>query len=913
MITKMTIKWKLRFGFILLAMVGCVIGFVGISQIKKMNDADNHLYSRVTIALGALSHITNDFQKVRSTCRDMIDETNPQMVNSYAKEVDKLLDNIEKQGIVYERTVQTVEGLKKFTEFKTMVKQLHTDFENLKVLVREKKTEEAVILYRNKVYHSGLKTETAIQNLIEFKISRGKDGVENNSKTSNSAVNIMLLIIGLCVVLSFAASQFLSKIIYDIIQQLITETRKLSQSIMAGNLNTRGNENEINIEFRDIMVGFNSTINAVVGFLDNIPTPALIIDKEFNILYMNSAGAQLNNKTGKELIGSKCHDLFKTSDCRTNNCACFQTMVSGEINTREIDAHPGNMNLDIRYSAVPIKNEAGVVTGVLEVISDLTQVKHAMRKIDKISAYQSNEAAKLTSVLDRFAKGDLTFTISTELSDENTEEAKKIFNDIYSAVNRTSNVIQTLIADTNMLSQAAVEGNLAARADASKHSGDFRKIIEGINDTLDAVIGPLNVAANYIERISTGDMPDLIQENYHGDFNKIKNNINLLIGSLNQIIEKTKQVAKGDLSVTLDKRSEKDELMISLNEMINALNVIVGKVKMVAQGDLSVSLEKRSEKDELMISLNEMIQKVAGVIYEFQNAVEQITAVSFDISSGAQSMSQGANEQAAASEEVSSSMEEMASNIMQNTDNAMQTEKIAIMAAENIKRGNSATSMSAIAMKEIAEKITIISEIAFQTNILALNAAVEAARAGDQGRGFAVVASEVRKLAERSKMAADEINHVSKEGVSVATNAGKQLQDLVPEIEKTSRLIQEISAASIEQNSGAIQINNALVQLNQVTQQNASASEELATSAEELANQSEQLRDLISFFKLPQGDNGYLISAAHAEHLTSQARIKEQSKRYAKQENLKFERKAGVNINLRGNETDSMNHKYEKF
>jgi len=216
-------------------------------------------------------------------------------------------------------------------------------------------------------------------------------------------------------------------------------------------------------------------------------------------------------------------------------------------------------------------------------------------------------------------------------------------------------------------------------------------------------------------------------------------------------------------------------------------------------------------------------------------------------------MSQGATEQASASEEVSSSMEEMVSNIQQNTDNAIQTEKIAMMVATNIRKGNASAQRSAISMKDIADKISIISEISFQTNILALNAAVEAARAGEHGRGFAVVAAEVRKLAERSKVAAEEINQVSKDGVDIASSTGQQLEDLVPEIEKTTKLVQEISAASMEQNTGTDQINNALQQLNHVTQQNAASSEEQATSAEELANQSEHLREIISFFRIPGG------------------------------------------------------------
>lgn len=300
--------------------------------------------------------------------------------------------------------------------------------------------------------------------------------------------------------------------------------------------------------------------------------------------------------------------------------------------------------------------------------------------------------------------------------------------------------------------------------------------------------------------------------------------------------------------------------------IINPIKKGVTFAKEVAGGNLmaTVDVNQKDEIGELADSLRNMVQKLRDIVVNIISGAENIASASQQMSSTSQQMSQGANEQASSAEEVSSSMEEMVSNIQQNTDNAQTTEKIAIKATDGIKQGNESTKISVDSMKQIAEKITIVNDIAFQTNILALNAAVEAARAGEHGKGFAVVAAEVRKLAERSKVAADEIDELSKNGVAISEKAGQQLEEIVPEIEKTAKLVQEIAAASIEQNSGADQVNNAIQQLNQVTQQNAAASEEMATSSEELSSQADQLKELISYFKVDNQKN--VKSIEHKAH-----------------------------------------------
>lgn len=279
----------------------------------------------------------------------------------------------------------------------------------------------------------------------------------------------------------------------------------------------------------------------------------------------------------------------------------------------------------------------------------------------------------------------------------------------------------------------------------------------------------------------------------------------------------------------------------------------------LANGDLTTEIvvDRKDEIGLLAENMQLMGKRFREVISYVSSTSINLSAASHELSSTSQIVSQGSSEQASSSEEVSAAIEEMAANILQNRENAKQTEKIALNAEHDIYTGSARVAETVEAMREIATKISIIGEIAFQTNILALNAAVEAARAGENGRGFGVVAEEVGKLADKSKQAALEIDQLTKTSVFNAEATGKLMNEIVPEIQKTSQLIQEISVANKEQSAGADQINMAIQQLNMVTQQNAATSEELATNAVELAAQAEQLREIISFFKIGETEHDF--------------------------------------------------------
>ncbi len=353
--------------------------------------------------------------------------------------------------------------------------------------------------------------------------------------------------------------------------------------------------------------------------------------------------------------------------------------------------------------------------------------------------------------------------------------------------------------------------------------------------------------------------------------------------------------------------------VIIANSITKRIREAIETIKAMANGDLTqqISVTNNDEIGEMInqfLIMTDRLKDAIGVIFATSDS---IGTSSSKIKESSKQTSLGATEQAASAEEVAASMEEMSANIQQNTENAQQTEKIAIQASEDIQEGNSAVAQTVDSMKTIAGKISVIEEIARQTNLLALNAAVEAARAGEHGKGFAVVAAEVRKLAERSQEAANEINDLTSSSLKISEKAGNLLEAIVPNIDKTARLVQEITAASKEQNSGAEQVNNALQELNNVVQRNAAASEEIAHNADDLSNKGNQLKEAISFFKIDDAAIRKGISATNsgsAEETpqpTSTPQVADAIETPTAKEN------AGVEIKLDGNE--SVDDEYEKF
>jgi len=863
MFKNMKLGVKVLSGFVALTVITAALGIIGSVNIKNIDDAGAFLYEKVTLPLEYVGEITADYNRIRVNVVYSVNETNTKQIAEYRKLVDgydkSIRDNFELYKLTYIDENDKIQFEKFIKEYDLYDRYVEEFFDH-QLAGRYNEAQKTIETMRETAFNVNEQSHV----LMELMVKAGKETADNNTAAANAAIMLMYTLIGIAIVIAALLTLMIMKNIASIISGMMTEVTKVADDALNGKLDSRANTDAINFEFRAIGEGMNNILDAVIGplnvaaeYVDRISKgdiPQKITDTyngDFNEIKNNlnqaiDAVSELV-KDANMLARAAVEGKLDTRADASKHQGDFAAIVQGVNDT--LDAVIGPLNVAAEYvdriskGDIPqkitdtyngdfneIKNNLNqAIEAVTELVNDAKMLARAAveGKLDTradASKHQGDFAAIVQGVndtldavigplnvaaeyVDRISKGDIPGRITDDYNGD--------FNEIKNNLNQAIDAVTELVKDANMLARAAVEGKLDTRADASKHQGDFAAIVQGVNDTLDAVIGPLNVAAEYVDRISKGDIPNKITDNYNGDFNAIKNNLNILIDAMNTIAELAEEIATGNLMV---------------------------------------SVEERSAQDKLMQSLKKMVEDLTKIAVDVQTAANQVAQGSGEMSSSAEEMASSANEQSASVEEVSSSMEEMNSSVVQNADNAKQTAVISNKAATDAQEGGRAVAETVKAMKSIAEKIAVIEDIAAQTNMLALNAAIEAARAGDHGKGFAVVAGEVRNLAERSGNAAREINNLSIESVEVAEKAGKLIEEIVPQIQKTAELVQEINASSAEQANGINQVTQAVEQLDKGIQQSAAATEEMASTTEELLGQAEQLQRSAAFFKVKQSE-----------------------------------------------------------
>ncbi|WP_275423348.1 methyl-accepting chemotaxis protein [Geomonas subterranea] len=681
---------------------------------------------------------------------------------------------------------------------------------------------------------------------------------------------------------------------------------------------------------RDRLVEKNDWFRAII---DAVPFPVHVTDNDMNWTFMNKPFETLLIREGRikdrdSAVGHACSNAA-ANICNNEGCGIKQ--LHKGVNESFFTWCGSECKQDTAY----LVNRNGERIGYVETVTDLTAI---IRNRD----YTQAEVERMAGNLTKLALGNLDLDLKVADADQHTEVARDNFVKINDSLSRVKDAVGAMIVDTETLVNAALAGNFQTRSDASKHQGEYRAIVDGVNRTLDVVVQkndwyeaiidavpfPIHVTDNDMnwtflnkpfeallvkegrirDRVTALGLPCSnaaanicntegcgikqlhrgVPESYFDwcgsgckqDTTYLMNRKGEKIGYVEVVQDLTAIIrnrdytkteiermavnlhllSQGDLDLdfaiaqpdqhTRDTHSDFMRINDSLKSVKLAMDGVIGITKEIADGNLSVEVTPRSEKDELLKDLAAMVRKLSDVVLDVKQAADNVTLGSKELAENAENTSQGATEQAASAEQASSSMEEMSANIRQTADNAMQTEKIAVKSAADAQEGGKAVAGTLAAMKEIAGKISIVEEIARQTNMLALNAAIEAARAGEHGKGFAVVAAEVRKLAERSQKAAGEISTLSTSSVEIAEKAEALLGEILPNIQRTAELVQEISAASKEQDGGAQQINQAIQVLDQVIQKNATVAEEMASTAEELSSQAAQLQNTVSFFQV---------------------------------------------------------------